>query len=186
MTRPEDYVNHSMCLEAKTFMHSLFIVEDKLSMAHGLETRVPFLDNDLVDFALRVPVSLKLGNLKRVVRLNENEPGWKTAKYFQRTKDGKLLLRRAMSRHLPKEVVEREKRGFSAPDANWFRGDSIDYVKRTLLNDDACIFDVLDREAIYRLVREHIEGKINRRLLIWSLLYFEEWSRIFLGGKKKS
>ena len=76
--RPEDYVNHSLYFEAKTFLHGLLVVEDKLSMAHGLETRVPFLDNDLVDFAMRVPVRLKLGNLGEVVRLNENEPGPKT------------------------------------------------------------------------------------------------------------
>ena len=55
LTRPEDYVNHSLYFEAKTFLHGLLAVEDKLSMAHGLESRVPFLDNDLVDFAIGVP-----------------------------------------------------------------------------------------------------------------------------------
>jgi len=93
-----------------------------MSMAHSLETRVPFLDNDLVDFAMRVPVSLKLGNLGEVVRLNENEPSHKTAKYYQKTNDGKLLLRKMMSRHIPAEVADREKQGFSAPDASWFKG----------------------------------------------------------------
>ena len=48
---PEDYINHSLYLECKTFLHGLFLVEDKLSMAHSLENRVPFMDNDLVDFA---------------------------------------------------------------------------------------------------------------------------------------
>ena len=65
-------------------------------MAHGLETRVPFLDNDLVDFAMRVPVRLKLNNLAEVVRINENEPGDKPARYFQRTRDGKQILRDVM------------------------------------------------------------------------------------------
>ncbi len=51
---PEDYINHSLYFECKTFLHGLLVVEDKLSMAHGLESRVPFLDNDLVDFAMRV------------------------------------------------------------------------------------------------------------------------------------
>jgi len=77
LTRPEDYINHSLYFEIKTFLHGLLIVEDKLSMAHGLETRVPFLDNDLVDFAMQMPVSLKLANLKEIIRLNENEPGQK-------------------------------------------------------------------------------------------------------------
>ena len=58
--KPEDYINLSFYFEAKTFLHGLFIVEDKLSMAHGLETRVPFMDNDLVDFAMECPVSFKL------------------------------------------------------------------------------------------------------------------------------
>ncbi|HEY4832498.1 MAG TPA: asparagine synthase (glutamine-hydrolyzing), partial [Waddliaceae bacterium] len=72
LTTPEDYVNHSLYFEAKTFLHGLLVVEDKMSMAHSLETRVPFLDNDLVDFAMKTPVSMKLGNLKEVVQLNEN------------------------------------------------------------------------------------------------------------------
>src|SRR5205823_6292766 len=82
---PEEYVNYSLYLEAKTFLHGLLVVDDKLSMAHSLETRVPFLDNDLVDFAQRVPVRLKLRDLVEVVRLNENEPSPKTLKYFEKT-----------------------------------------------------------------------------------------------------
>jgi asparagine synthase (glutamine-hydrolysing) len=180
LTRPEDYVNHSLYLEAKTFLHGLLVVEDKLSMAHGLETRVPFLDNDLVDFAVRVPISLKLGNLKAVVRLNENEPGLKTHKYFERTRDGKLILRKAMQRHVPAEVADREKQGFSAPDASWFRGESIDYVRRRLINSHAQIYDFFDRNAVAQLVNEHLEGKQNRRLFVWSLLTFEGWCERFL------
>ena len=63
ISTPEDFVNHSLYFEAKTFLHGLLLVEDKLSMAHGLENRVPFLDNDLVDFAMDCPVNLKLRNL---------------------------------------------------------------------------------------------------------------------------
>jgi asparagine synthase (glutamine-hydrolysing) len=180
LTRPEDYINYSLYFEAKTFLHGLLVVEDKLSMAHGLETRVPFLDNDLVDFALRVPVHLKLGNLGEVIRMNENEPGIKAAKYFQKTRDGKLLLRKAMQRHIPDEITMREKQGFSAPDASWFKGESIDYVRRRLFNGRARIYDFLDRKAIQDLVTEHLEGKQNRRLLVWSLLNVEQWCERFL------
>ena len=116
-------MNHSLYFEAKTFLHGLLVVEDKLSMAHGLETRVPFLDNDLVEFAMRVPTRLKLGNLGEVVRLNENEPGGKRDRYFNRTRDGKLLLREMMSRHLPRAIAEHDKQGFSAPDASWFKSE---------------------------------------------------------------
>ena len=180
LTRPEDYVNHSLYFEANTFLHGLLVVEDKLSMAHGLETRVPFLDNDLVDFAMKVPVALKLGNLREVVRLNENEPGVKTHKYFEKTRDGKLLLRRAMATLCPTKITEGEKQGFSAPDASWFRGESIDYVRRTLLSPNARLYEYLDREAVQALIDEHIAGISNRRLFIWSLLQFEQWCQTFL------
>lgn len=180
LTRPEDYINHSLYLEAKTFLHGLLVVEDKLSMAHSLETRVPFLDNDLVDFAMRIPARLKLGNLTQIIELNENEPGSKTARYFQRTRDGKLVLRRAMERHIPAEITDREKQGFSAPDASWFKGESIDYVRREIYNPNARIFDFLDPHAVHALVDEHLEGRQNRRLLIWSLLSLEKWCERFL------
>ncbi|MBT3255143.1 MAG: asparagine synthase (glutamine-hydrolyzing) [Deltaproteobacteria bacterium] len=182
LSRPEDYVNHSLYFEAKTFLHGLLIVEDKLSMAHSLETRVPFLDNDLVDFAVQVPVGLKLGNLNRVVRLNENEPGAKPRKYFQKTKDGKLLLRQVMGRYIPNQITHGIKQGFSAPDASWFKGDSIDYVKRHLFGRRARIYDYLDRGAVQSLVEEHFQGKANRRLFIWSLLSFELWCQRFLDS----
>jgi len=175
LTRPEDYINHSLYFEAKTFLHGLLVVEDKLSMAHGLESRVPFLDNELVDFAMRVPVGMKLGNLGEIVKLNENEPGLKTLKYFQKTRDGKLLLRRAMQRHIPEQVTDREKQGFSAPDASWFKGESIDYVRRMLLDRQARIYEYMDYDAVRSLIDEHLSGTNNRRLLIWSLLSFE-WS----------
>lgn len=176
LTRPEDYVNHSLYFEAKTFLQGLFVVEDKLSMAHSLESRVPFMDNDLVDFAMKLPVKHKLGNLQKVVSVDENE----LSKYFQRTNDGKLLLRDAMQRHLPKEVISREKQGFSAPDASWFKGESISYVKDKLLNKNARIYDYMDYNCAQGLLKEHLDGKVNRRLLIWSLLNVEEWCGTFL------
>ena len=185
LARPEDYINHSLYFEAKTFLHGLLVVEDKLSMAHGLESRVPFLDNDLVDLAMRTPIGLKLGNLGDVVRLNENEPGPKTEKFFQNTRDGKLILREVMGRVIPPAVANAEKRGFSGPDAAWFRGESIDYVRDTLHNPRARIFDFLDRDATLALVDEHLEGRENRRLLVWSLLNLEEWSATFLSGAAK-
>jgi len=180
LSRPEDYINHSLYFESKVFLHGLLVVEDKLSMANSLETRVPFLDNDLVDFATSVPVDQKLRNLNDVVAMNENEPGPKNSQYFERTNDGKLLLRRAMKRYIPEQVTEAMKQGFSAPDASWFKGESVDYVREVLLTDRARIFEWLDATEIRQLVNEHLEGKANRRLLIWSLLNLEEWCQVFL------
>ena len=174
LKRPEDYINHSLYFEAKTFLHGLFVVEDKLSMAHGLETRVPFMDNDLVNFAMSCPVNLKLNNLAEVIRINENEPGDKKNQYLQKTKDGKQILRDVMRKYVPDAIVNAEKQGFSAPDASWFRGDSIDYVRRKLMGDNAMIFRYLDRKAVQTLVKEHLDGNTNRRLLIWSLLSIEK------------
>ncbi|MEK9628593.1 MAG: asparagine synthase (glutamine-hydrolyzing) [Nitrospinota bacterium] len=172
---PEEYINHSLYFEAKTFLHGLLVVEDKLSMAHGLETRVPFLDNDLVNFIMKCPVSLKLNNLADVVRINENEPQNKQSKYFQKTRDGKQILRDVMKRHIPDSVTQAKKQGFSAPDASWFKGDSINFVKRTLLNGHANIYEFMDRPIVEELINEHLNGKENRRLLIWSLLNVEQY-----------
>jgi len=113
--------------------------------------------------------------------LNENEPGAKPTKYFNRTKDGKLLLRKVMQRYVPDEVTQREKQGFSAPDANWFKGESIDYVRRVLFDQNACLYELLDRTAIQALVNDHLEGRENRHLLIWSLPIAEQWREHFLG-----
>ena len=134
LERPEDYINHSLYFEAKTFLHGLFIVEDKISMAHGLESRVPFMDNDLVDFAMQCPVELKLNNLQEVLKVNENDNANKKESYFQKTNDGKQILRSMMSEFIPDEITNSTKQGFSSPDASWFKGESIDFVKRRLLN----------------------------------------------------
>ena len=180
LSRPEDYVNHSLYFEAKTFLNGLLVVDDKLSMAHSLEGRVPFLDNDLVDFATRLPARMKLGNLKEVSRLNENEPGGKAQRYFERTRDGKLILRKMMGRYVPDDIASREKQGFSAPDATWFRGESIDYVRRRLLDGRARIYEFLDPRTVKSLIADHLEGRQNRRLFIWSMLYLEQWCETYL------
>jgi asparagine synthase (glutamine-hydrolysing) len=176
---PEEFVNRALYFEAKTFLHGLFVVEDKLSMAHGLETRVPFMDNDLVDFAMQLPVHLKLREMDLRVRLNENESGAKPERYFEQTRDGKVLLRRVMTRYVPEEVASRVKRGFSAPDASWFKGDSIEYVRSIVHDAGSRIYDFFEPAVVQELVSEHLAGHTNRRLFIWSLLCFEQWLKKF-------
>ncbi len=174
---PEEYLNLSLYFEAKTFLHGLLMVEDKLSMASSLESRVPFLDNTLVDFAMKLPSKYKLANISEIQRLNENEDGSKMKKFYEKSNDGKMLLRKAMKQYMPKEITSGIKQGFSAPDASWFKGDSIEYVKRKLYGKDARIFDFMDRKSVHEIVDEHLSGTQNRRLFIWSLLYFEEWCK---------
>ena len=149
-------------------------MEDKLSMAHSLETRVPFLDNDLVDFAQKVPVRLKLGNLSNIIKMDENE-----LEKLQKTNDGKVLLRKSMGKYLPEDIHNAVKKGFSSPDNSWFKGDSIEHVREKLFNNEASIYNYLDKESTQKLINEHLSGEQNRRLFIWSLLNFEEWSRIY-------
>jgi len=177
---PQEYVNHSLYFEIKTFLHGLLLVEDKLSMANSLETRVPFLDNDLVDFAMTIPVRFKLRNLSEIVSFNENEPGPKTLRYFEKTNDGKIILRNALSKYVPWEYTNGIKQGFSAPDASWYKGESIEYIKKLLLDNNARIYDYLQPVKVNELLNEHFDGKINRRLLIWSLINFEWWLKIFM------
>ncbi len=177
LDRPEDYINHSLYFEAKTFLHGLFVVEDKLSMAHSLENRVPFMDNDLVDFAMLCPVRFKLKNLAEVLHINENEINNKQSEHLHKTNDGKQLLREVMRRYIPPDITKAAKQGFSSPDASWFKRESVDFVRKTLFNDNARIYEFLDRLTVTSLVEQHLKGEQNRRLLIWSLLNVEEWIR---------
>jgi asparagine synthase (glutamine-hydrolysing) len=176
---PEEYINKSLYFESKTFLHGLLCVEDKLSMANGLETRVPFLDNDLVDFAMKIPVKYKLKNLTEIIRINENEPGRKTQKYYEKTNDGKIILRKVLSNYVPELYTNGIKQGFSAPDASWFKGESIDYIRDLLFTNNAEIYKYLQPQKVQSLMTLHFEGKENKRLLIWSLLCFEWWLRVF-------
>lgn len=175
LSKPEDYINHSLYFEAKTFLHGLLLIEDKIAMAHGIETRLPFLDNDLVDFSMKLPVSMKLRSLSEVTRINENDPGPKTNKYFEKTNDGKLILRSVMKKYIPKMVIDGNKQGFSAPDASWFKGESIEYVKNIINCERSSMYEFLDYDEVTKAVFEHISGRSNRRLLIWSLINFEQY-----------
>ncbi len=176
----EDFVNASLYFELKTFLPGLLLVEDKVSMAHGLETRTPFLDNDLVDFALRLPVRYKLRNLDRVAQTVDEDEAGKRRKYELQTGDGKMVLRAAMSRLIPPDVTGRVKQGFSAPDASWFRGESIDYINTLLRDPRARIYEFLQPAYVLQNLDEHTAGQHNHRLFIWSLLSFEWWLRTFI------
>ena len=120
---------------------------------------VKVLDKDLVDFAMRCPASLKLQNITEELRINENESGNKPYKFLQKTRDGKQILRDAMKCHIPSFVTRAEKQGFSAPDASWFKGESIEFVKHTLLRGDPKIYEFLDKSTIKFLVQEHLNPR---------------------------
>lgn len=177
--RPSDFINHSLYLESKTFLHGLLLVEDKLSMAHGLESRVPFLDNDLVSFATNIPVALKTMTELTDVRVDENVLGKKSEQFSEKVFGGKEVLRMAAAKFLPQTALMARKQGFSGPDASWFRGESVDYLKSTVLDSKSGLWGVLDQKQVQTLVGEHLSGEKNRRLLIWSLLNVEQLLREF-------
>ena len=131
--KPSSYVNSCLYFESKTFLHGLLVVEDKLSMAHGLETRVPFLDNDLVDFATGCPLEYKLNSNSSLSPLDENESISKVETYYQRTNEGKKLLREVTKSIVPLEISQGQKQGFSAPDASWFRSNANAFVRKKIV-----------------------------------------------------
>lgn len=182
-TTPEEHIQNSLYFEIKTFLSGLLIVGDKLSMANGLEERFPFLDNDLVNFAQKIPVRHKLGLLENMKQIDENEEK-KKRKAYQEFDDGKNVLRKAMRGFIPEKIISRKKQGFSAPDESWYRGENASYVKELLLNKKTISSEFIDQKYMEKIVREHVDQHINHRLLIWSFMNFEWWCRLFLNNEK--
>ncbi len=179
----EEQIQNSLYFEIKTFLPGLLLVGDKLAMAHGLEERFPFLDNDLVNFAQKIPVKHKLGNLELMKKVDENQLGNKQKAYSD-FDDGKNVLRKAMKDILPEKIVNRKKQGFSAPDESWYRGENAAYVKDLLLGKNIACHQFIQPAFIEKTIYEHCEKRINHRLLLWSLMNFEWWCRLFLHNEK--
>jgi asparagine synthase (glutamine-hydrolysing) len=183
---PSQHIQNSLYFEIKTFLPGLLLVGDKLAMANGLEERFPFLDNDLVNFAQKIPVKHKLGNLhKEIEQINENDTAYKKSKMSYRLyDDGKNVLRKAMLDFIPKEILERKKQGFSAPDESWYRGENATYIHELLLGKKTASAEFINQDYMKQIIDEHMNKGINHRLLIWSFLNFEWWVRIFLNNEK--
>jgi asparagine synthase (glutamine-hydrolysing) len=142
-------------LNFRTYLlDDLNVKMDRMSMAHGLETRSPFLDTALVEFGAGLPDWLRM-------RLGR----------------GKLLLRRAMKGILPSSILGRGKMGFGAPLGAWFRGDLGPFVTERLLDGRSPIYDYLEKEPVARLVAEHMAEKVDVSPKIWALLTLESWLR---------
>jgi asparagine synthase (glutamine-hydrolysing) len=161
--RELDPVSKALYFEAKTFLHGLLVVEDRVSMAHSLEVRVPFLDNELVEIARRIPS-----------RFKHADGG------------GKRLLREAMRGLLPAEILDKPKQGFSPPDESWYRGPSLGGIREVLLDRRTLERGYFEPAFVRGVLDEHRAGAQNHRLLIWSLLCFEWWNRLFLDEEPTS
>lgn len=157
----DDPVDLALTFEARTYLQGLFVVEDKLSMAHSLESRVPFLDNDLVDFACSIPSAYKLRN--------------GTSKY---------VLRQAMRGLIPDDILWARKQGFAPPEDAWFRGPTLPYLREVILSERSIGRGHFQPKALERIFEEHVAGMANHKKLLWSLVSFEWWQRIFLDGER--
>lgn len=160
--RETNQLNRMLYLEAKHFLpdHNLNYT-DKMSMAHGVEVRVPFLDLDLVDYAIRLPASSK-------------------ARYF----DTKRILKHAMKGVLPQAVLRRPKAGFGAPLQQWIRGELRPLVGDMLSEASVRSRGLFDASAVQKLIADNNSGRENAAYTIFSLVCIESWLRRFVdhGG----
>jgi len=155
----KDVLNRMLYADAKIWLpDDLLLKADKMTMANGLELRVPFLDHKLVEFAATLPAHLKL-----------------------KGSTGKFLLREAMKNVLPKRIINRAKKGFPVPTESWLRGDLKNFVHDTLLASNAACRGYMEPRVIERIVGEHERGTENRRQELWTLLVFEIWHKLFIG-----
>jgi asparagine synthase (glutamine-hydrolysing) len=135
----------------------LLTLTDRVSMAHSLEVRVPYLDHKLVEFVARMPASLKVRGHQK-----------------------KYLFRRAVAPWVPHTHLSRVKQGFSIPLASWFRG-SLRTLLTDLVGTQACRESPwLNWMAVKRLVDEHLSGRQNHENRLWALLCFLEWERQYV------
>ena len=127
---------------------------DRMSMAHGLEVRSPFLDREVVEFAIRLPAHLQVRGMS-----------------------GKRVLKRALRDLVPEEVLHRRKKGFGVPLDRWFRSDLKGYVEAMLGVPSARVRAHVDGGALDRMLAEQQSGAANHRDRIWALLTLEVFLR---------
>jgi asparagine synthase (glutamine-hydrolysing) len=149
-----------LALEQRFFLtdHNLTYT-DKMSMAVGVEVRVPFLDPDLVEFAAQIPPQFK-----------------------QRGRQGKWILKKAMEPYLPKEVIYRPKSGFGAPLRRWLQVELRDWLADTLSVDRLQRRGLFDPHAVQLLIAANAEGRIDASYTLLSLACIEIWCKYFLDG----
>jgi asparagine synthase (glutamine-hydrolysing) len=139
-----------------TMADSVLMKVDKMSMAHALEVRVPFLDHALVEFAARIPSDRKF-------------PGLTT----------KAIYRKAMEGVLPPFILERGKQGYSLPIKNWLRNELRDYMT-TLLNESALVREHFNLPYVNTLIGEHLQRTHNHNHVLWAMMNAALWHRRYV------
>ncbi|MFN3171094.1 MAG: asparagine synthase (glutamine-hydrolyzing) [Hyphomicrobiales bacterium] len=149
----DDPVATAQLLDMTVYMPDDVLTKvDRASMAASLEVRVPFLDPDLVDLAWRIPSAMKL---------HEGT--------------GKWILRQILRKHLPADLVDRPKSGFTVPLAEWLRGPLREWADDLLSEKALSHDDVLEAKAIGRLLERHLSGAADNSAILWNLLIFQQW-----------
>jgi asparagine synthase (glutamine-hydrolysing) len=139
--------------------HNL-VMSDRMSMACSLEVRSPFVDPRVVEFAASLPAEMKLKGSRL-----------------------KYLLRRVAARYLPADIVRRPKQGFGFPVGAWMRRDLRRLVRDRLGNSRLVATGVFRAEAIEKLLREHLEGRVDHSYRLWLLLGLEIWHEIYIDER---
>ncbi|GFO66560.1 amidotransferase 1, exosortase A system-associated [Geomonas limicola] len=155
-----DHVTAMLYTDLKSYLPGDILVKvDRMSMAHSLEVRAPFLDYRIVEFAARLPSR------------------WKISPAGEK----KLVLRNSFQRLLPHEVLNRPKQGFTVPLDDWFRNELRPLASRALLEDPE-LGQFLDGTVLRRVWGEHLTGRVQHGTLLWSLLMFSLWQQHYLRG----
>ena len=149
-----------LALEKRFFLadHNL-IYTDKMSMATGVEVRVPFLDQELIEFASKIPDRYK-------IRLGQE----------------KWILKKVMEKHLPRNLIYRRKTGFGAPVRRWIKNELNEFVKDTLSEESLRKRQIFDGKKVNNLIKLNKEGKIDASYTIFSIICIEIWCRKFLDN----
>ncbi|NOT61639.1 MAG: asparagine synthase (glutamine-hydrolyzing) [Acidobacteria bacterium] len=152
-----DPVDAAMAVDVQSYLpYDLLVKVDITSMANSLEARSPFLDHEVMEFAARLPVALKL-----------------------RGRNAKYLVKKAFADLLPPENVNRRKMGFGVPVGTWFRGPLKDLLCDALLASDSRTRELLRADVVERLVTQHVSGQADHAFKLWNLLMLELWRREF-------
>ncbi|WP_447986184.1 asparagine synthase (glutamine-hydrolyzing) [Nitrospira sp. Nam74] len=150
-------LNRMLFIDTKTWLpDDLLVKADKMTMAASVELRVPFLDHRLVEFAARLPISLKI------------QKG-----------ESKYLLKKIMEPYLPRDVIYRTKAGFPVPVSEWFKNGLKDLATGMLLNPKSAVSNYLDAGVIRGLLQEHKSGAGDYANELWGLLILESWFHEF-------
>jgi len=157
---PGDMLQKLLYTDIKTYLIELLMKQDNMSMAASIESRVPFLDHVLVEFATRIPASVQLQGMA-----------------------GKRILKKAMEDLLPQSILYRPKLGFPTPWSGWLAGPQLDTIEKLLLEPRSLSRGLFRKEAIERLFAEHRAKHRDNYDRIWRLLNLELWQRVCLEGE---